>query len=250
MHLHTLPTIFRPRPRPRLRLRWLLFLRRALLPAAMVVASATAVHAQALAPPWQAQLDAAVIDYESGHRARAQRVFESLAKKGVAAAHYNLAVMHLRGDLPQASPQRGVELLNRAARGGFVTAQLLLGRTLENGEFGPRDLKRAHQWYAVAAERGSVEAQVAMGTAHYLGRGLPQDPQRAAHWFREASKAGDVGAMYLLASMYEQGDGVEPDLRLARYWYGLAGQAGDPAATVKALELQRKLEAPAPTAPP
>ncbi len=248
MHLPILPTIFRPRPR--LRLRWLLFLRRALLPAVMVVTSAAAVHAQALAPPWQAQLDAAVIDYESGHRARAQRVFESLAKKGVAAAHYNLAVMHLRGDLPQASPQRGVELLNRAARGGFVTAQLLLGRTLENGEFGPRDLKRAHQWYAVAAESGSVEAQVAMGTAHYLGRGLPQDPQRAAHWFREASKAGDVGAMYLLASMYEQGDGVEPDLRLARYWYGLAGQAGDPAATVKALELQRKLEAPAPTAPP
>jgi TPR repeat protein len=224
-----------------LRCRW--------LAVALWVSAAGVATAQALAPPIQAQLDAAVIDYESGRRARAQQVFEALAKRGVAAAHYNLAVMHLQGDLPHASRQQGVQLLTRAARGGFVTAQVLLGRALENGDFGRRDLKQAHQWYEVAAEGGSVEAQVAMGTGHYLGRGLPKDARRAVHWFREASKAGDVGAMYLLASMYEQGDGVDSDLRLARYWYLLAGKAGDPAATAKAQELERKLEAPATRAP-
>ena len=220
-----------------------------LLISAMGLQSALAQQ-PAKRPELRSQLDAAVINYESGHLDAARVAFEALSRRGLPAADYNLAVMHLKNEVPQPSRQRAEQLLMRSARAGFVTAQLMLGRALENGDFGRRDLRLAHQWYEVAAESGSVEAQVAMGTAYYLGRGRAKDAVRAAQWFREGAKGGDLGAMYLLASMYEQGDGVEPDLRLARYWYGLAGQAGDPAATVKALELQRKLEAPAPTAPP
>ena len=192
----------------------------------------------------QAQLDAAVIDYESGHLDAARQAFEALSKRGLPAADYNLAVMHLKNELPNPSRQRAEQLLTRSARGGFVTAQLMLGRAFENGDFGRRDLKLAHQWYEVAAERGSVDAQVAMGTAHYLGRGRAKDAARAAHWFREGAKGGDVGAMYLLASMYEQGDGVERNLRLARYWYEIAARNGDDAAPAKVKELDARLSAP------
>jgi uncharacterized protein len=208
------------------------------LKAAPLVPTAT------LAPPLQDALDRAVIDYEAGRLPQARQAFEALSRRGVAAADYNLAVMHLRGELPQPSRSRAVQLLTRAAQGGFVTAQLMLARTLETGELGTRDLKRAHQWYGVAAESGSAEAALAMGTGHYLGRGLPKDPARAVHWFREAAKGGDVGAMYLLASMYEQGDGVERDLRLARYWYGVAAQNGDEAAPGKVKELDAQLAEP------
>ena len=197
-------------------------------------------------PLQQAALDAAVIDYEAGHHAQAAEAFEALSQRGLAAADYNLAVMHLRAELPQPSLPRAEQLLTRAARAGFVTAQLMLGRALENGELGRRDLNLAHQWYEVAAEGGHVEAQVAMGTAFYLGRGRVKDSERAAHWFREAAKGGEVGAMYLLASMYEQGDGVALNLRLARHWYGLAARAGDEAAPSKVKELDTKLA----TAPP
>lgn len=202
------------------------------------------LQAAPLAPPLQDALDRAVIDYEAGRHAPARQAFESLSRRGVAAADYNLAVMHLRGELQKPSRSRAVQLLTRAAQGGFVTAQLMLARTLETGELGTRDLKRAHQWYGVAAESGSTEAALAMGTGHYLGRGLPKDLARAAHWFREAAKGGDVGAMYLLASMYEQGDGVERDLRLARYWYGIAAQSGDEAAPGKVKELDARLAEP------
>lgn len=201
-----------------------------------------ASHAAApLAAAVQSELDKAVLAYEAGSLVPARAAFEALAQRRVPAAEYNLAVMHLRGELPQPDVPLARRLLERAARGGFVTAQLMLGRALENGDFGTRDLTLAHRWYAVAAESGSVDAQVAMGTAHYLGRGLPKDMVRAAHWFREGAKGGDIGAMYLLASMYEQGDGVERDLRLARYWYGIAAQNGDEAAPGKVKQLDALL---------
>ena len=209
--------------------------------------STPAVHAAApLAPAVRLEFDTAVQAYESGQLGVAQAAFESLARRHVAPAEFNLAIMHLRGEVPRPDRKRAEQWLTRAAQGGFVTAQFMLGQSLENGDFGRRDLQRAHDWYQRAAEAGSVDAQVAMGTAHYLGRGRPKDTARAAHWFREGAKGGDVGAQYLLASMYEQGDGVERDLRLARYWYDIAARNGDVAAPLKVQELDRRLAEPAP----
>lgn len=198
-------------------------------------------QAAPLSEALQAQLDRAVLDYESGRHAQARRVFESLAKRHVPAAEFNLALMHLQGDVPRPDRAQARRLLERSAKGGFVTAQLLLAQQLENAGFGgPRDVAAANRWYEQAARAGSVEGQVAMGTAYYLGRGAPKDPARAAQWYREAAKGGDIGAMYLLASMYEQGDGVERDLRLARYWYEAAARGGDEAAPGKVKELDSR----------
>jgi TPR repeat protein len=209
--------------------------------AVLAALSGTVWAAAPLPPAVQNELDRAVIAHESGQLPAAQKAFEALARRGVPAAQYNLAVMHLQGEVPKPDRTLARRLLQRAAEGGFVTAQFMLAQALENGELGPRDLPLAHRWSEVAAEAGSTEAQVAMGTGHYLGRGLPKDPARAVHWFREAAKGGDVGAMYLLASMYEQGDGVERDLRLARYWYGVAAQNGDRAAPGKLREIDALL---------
>jgi TPR repeat protein len=207
-----------------------------LLPTVLLAALAQA--APPLSPATQAQLDRAVIEYESGRIDEARAVFEALSRRGVPAADFNLAVMHVKGQLPDASQARADELLRRSARGGFVRAQVMLGKSLEDGLLGRRDLREAHDWYALAAEAGSAEAQLAMGTAHYLGRGRPKDAALAAHWYREAAKAGDIGAAYILASMYEQGDGVEQNLRLARYWYQRAAEGGDEAAPYKVKELE------------
>lgn len=209
---------------------------------------ALAAPAHALDAALQAQLDAAVRAHERGEHAVAARAFADLARRGVAAAHYNLAVMQLRRETG-GGPAQAQRHLEAAARGGFVTAQLMLARALETGRFGARRLPEAVAWYRVAAEAGSVEAQVEVATAHYLGRGTARDAAAAAHWFREAAKAGDVGAMYLLASLYEQGDGVERDLRLARYWYRVAAQSGDEAAPGKVAEIDARLASTEPAAP-
>ena len=230
--------------------------------------------AGAASAPLQAELDAAVAHYEAGRLTAAHQAFTALSRRGLPAADYNLAVMHLRCELPQpgaqggralagdkagagracrptqSSLQRAEQLLLRSARAGFVTAQLMLARALETGDLGRRDLLQAHRWYEVAATGGSVDAQVAMATAHYLGRGAARDTVQAARWFRIAAQGGDVGAQYLVASMFEAGEGVERDLKEARYWYGVAARNGDNAAPSKVKELDARLGAPSVTAPP
>lgn len=213
-----------------------------LLLATMLAAVFFAAAAQSQRP-----IDRAVAAYEIGDLAAARSAFERLSRAGVAAADYNLALMHLRAELPRPDPAEAERLLQRAAGRGFVTAQFALGRLYEEGGFGgARDLAQAQHWYSQAAEGGSVDAQVAVGTAHYLGRGAPRDLGRAAYWFRAAAKGGDVGAQYLLASMYETGHGLTRDLRQARYWYDIAARNGDEAAPGKVKELDARAGATAP----
>lgn len=199
--------------------------------------------------------------YAAGHLVDARRGFEALARQGMAVARFNLAVMHLRGEVPGGDRQRAQRarvLLEQAARQGFVTAMYTLGEAWEGGQFGPGGrgnasaLARSLAWYERAALAGSADAQLAAGTAYYLGRGAAQNRATAARWYREAAKAGDVGAQYLVAAMYETGDGVTQDLRLARYWYGVAAENGDLAARGKLQQLQptAAADAPVPAAGP
>ena len=205
-----------------------------------------AVAAHAVGPSSASRIEEAVAAYARGELATARAAFARLGREGIAAADYNLAVMHLRIEIPNASAAEALRLMTRAAEAGFVTGLYGLAQLHELGQAGlPVDLVQANRWYLRAAEAGSVDAQVAIGTAHYLGRGAPKDPSRAARWFRLAAQGGDVGAMYLYASMVEAGDGVDRDLHEARYWYGAAARNGDDAAPSKVKELDAKLAAPA-----
>lgn len=200
-----------------------------------------------LAPAAQAQtaVDNAVAAYQRGDLVQARAAFGRLSAQGVPAADYNLAVMHLRREVPRPSEREAVRLMTRAAKGGFVTAMMGLAELWEQGRAGLKiDLEQSVRWQRRAAEAGSVDGQVALATAHYLGRGAPKDAALAARWFRIAAQAGDVGAMYLVASMLEQGDGVERDLAEARYWYAAAARNGDEAAPSKVKELDAKLAKP------
>lgn len=207
--------------------------------------------AAAPASPVEDALAEAIGQYGRGEVQAARRAFQALSRQGVPAADYNLALMHLDGDLPGGAPE-ALRLMTRAAEAGFVTAIYGVGQLYEQGRLGQPDLERAFAWHLRAAIAGSVDAQVAVGTAHYLGRGAAQDMAQAAHWYREAAKGGDVGAQYLIASMYETGLGVERDLRLARYWYEAAADNGDIAAAAKLDALDRVLkggcQGPAPAA--
>lgn len=207
-----------------------------------------------LSPVLQNELDRAVVAYESGRLDEAYRQFETLARRGVPAAWFNMAAMHLQGEVPRPDKVAARRWMTQAANAGFVTAQFALGQALETGVFGARQLNEAHAWYERAALAGSVEAQVAVATGLYLGRGARKDAAEAAHWYREAAKRGDVGAQYLIASMYEQGDGLPRDLRLARYWYDVAARNGDEAAPGKVREIDQlraaDQAAPTPTTRP
>jgi TPR repeat protein len=209
-----------------------------------VLALCTPPHAAAAgdAAAQTAQMEQATSAYAAGDLAQAQAAFQQLARSGHTLAQFNLAMMHVRGEVPQPDLQEARRLLEQASTDDASwRSPLALGQMHEQGLLGAPDLPQAMRWYRLAAERGSVDGQVALATAYYLGRGLGRDLAQAAHWYREAAKGGDVGAQYLIASMYEHGDGVAQDLRLARYWYEAAARNGDEAAPGKLKELDGRM---------
>src|SRR5262249_46216229 len=130
----------------------------ALLAAALWAGALPIAHA-ADEDPITAQLRAATQAHDQGQWAAARRTFERLARDGVPAAEYNLGVMHLRNELPHASPREALRWMTLAADHGFVTAMYDLGRLYESsGVVGPRNLPEANRWYLRAAEAGSVDA--------------------------------------------------------------------------------------------
>lgn len=219
---------------------WWLALMLGLLGSAVGAKDAAAVSPGT--PRQMADLRAAVADHERGRWRRAEQRFELLARQGVAAADHNLVIMHLRrqsrgrphATSPTARDALARRHMERAAQGGFVTAQFEWAQMLDQGIAGPKDVARAVPWYERAAMAGSADAQVAAGTAHYLGRGTPRDGAKAFEWYRQAALQGDVGAQYMFASMAEAGDGGQRDLSLAKYWYAAAAANGDVAAAAKA----------------
>lgn len=181
-----------------------------------------------------APLSDAVAAYDAGDFQAAARGFAAASARGEALGQFNLAMMHLRRELPGASDARAWQLLQRAASQRLALAENALGEMIEQGRRGRPDPRAACGWFERAAEHGSGDGALALATCHYLGRGRAQDMAQAHRWYLEAAKAGDVGAQYLVASMFETGLGVAADTRLARYWYDAAARNGDPAARLKA----------------
>ncbi len=182
-------------------------------------------------------LQEALAAYEAGDLPQARTRFETLAARGLPAAHHNLAMMLLRAEAASnneaARRQRVLGHLQSASRGGFVASQLTLAQLHDQGTLGPRDPRLALRWFERAARNGNVDGQVAAATAYYLGRGTARDAPRALRWYRRAAQAGDVGAQYIVASMYESGDGVARNLSAAAFWYDAAAANGDIAASAK-----------------
>ncbi len=220
---------------------------RLLLCLVLLVSAATA----AAVPTRKQALQDAIALYAAGKFGEAQKHFETLAAQGVPAAHHNLAVMLLRGEVAagSAGAPTALDHMRKAARAGFVTAQYGLAQMYDQGTGVRKDLSLALQWFLRAGRAGSVDAQIAVGTAYYLGRGVPRDPRRAAAWYGRAATAGDVGAQYLVASMYASGDGVERDDRVAAYWYRAAAANGDAAAAAQLQAMASRVQVSPPTKP-
>ncbi len=191
----------------------------------VLLTAAMATHA--------ATLSDALAAYDDGDLKAAARGFTASAKRGEALGQFNLAMMHLRRELPGASDVKAWQWLQRAAAQDFARAENALGEMIEQGRHGPLDTTAACDWFERAAEHGNGDGALAAGTCFYLGRGRQQDMAAAHRWYLQAATAGDVGAQYLVASMFETGLGVEADERLARYWLEAAAKNGDVAARAK-----------------
>lgn len=89
---------------------------------------------------------------------------------------------------------KALRLVESEAERGVPEAQYTLGRMYAQGQGVERDAAEAAKWYRKAAEQGLTEARYRLGVAYGDGEGVPQDYVRAYKWVSLASEGGDPQA--------------------------------------------------------
>lgn len=116
----------------------------------------------------------------------------------------------------------------QAAEFGHPLAQLRLGRSHENGEFGlGKNPAMAVRFYRRAHESGLSRGTYELGRCHRDGVGVSPDAITSTKLIREAAEAGLPVAQLAMAEAYEDGRGIERDNVAAVGWLLLAAQRGD-----------------------
>ncbi|MDP2731829.1 MAG: tetratricopeptide repeat protein [Hoeflea sp.] len=117
--------------------------------------------------------------------------FEKASEQGVPDAQYALAQIYSNtAGVPDEKRARARELMEKAARGGFDTAQLDYAIWLIDGIGGPKDYENGFLWMQVAANRGNVVAQNRMAVLHINAIGTLGDPVEAGKWYILSRRAG------------------------------------------------------------
>ncbi|ATC25002.1 Localization factor PodJS [Caulobacter vibrioides] len=146
----------------------------------------------------------------------------------------------------ESGDRSGVELLKRAANGGYPAAQFYLSKMYEGGKNGVKvDMAEARRWSERAANGGDPRAMHNLALYYFKGEGGPRNSTTAASWFRKAADMGLVDSQFNLAQLYESGLGVSQNPAEAYKWYVIAGRAGDSTARGRATALRSQLTAEA-----
>lgn len=109
------------------------------------------------------------------------------------------------------------QLLQEANRGN-PKAQFAIGDLYYTGKLGPKNDRKAIEYYQKAANQGYAEAQYALGDMYYRGYGVTKNDTKAAEWFEKASDVGDAGGQMALASIYLSGKDVPKDIEKSKYY--------------------------------
>lgn len=142
---------------------------------------------------------------------------------------YYLGILTRAGTGVPADENAGLELLVKAAKGGFVPAQFALSKIYST--MTPPNTEQALHWLKEAAQGGITEAQFYLANALQQGRGAPLDKAEALKWYRRAAEGGMPLAQRILGTQYLSDTPEAPaNPTEALRWLNAAAQAGDPGA--------------------
>ena len=100
--------------------------------------------------------------YELGDYATALREWTPLAEEGMAAAQYNIGLIHHHGRGVEANPALALEWYLKAAESGYDRAQYRVAEMYEAGTGtakGKRDLVQARLWFMLAEGTKYLDAK-------------------------------------------------------------------------------------------
>ena len=106
---------------------------------------------------------------------------------------------------------------------GNLTAALNLGAMYYEGNFIPRDFRKAIKYYEQATASDDEEIQIRawnnLGYCYYYGRDIPVDNEKAFNCYMRAAVRRDANALYKIGDMYRYGRYVAKDEQLALIFY-------------------------------
>ncbi|MEO0018970.1 MAG: hypothetical protein RLZZ522_2253 [Verrucomicrobiota bacterium] len=171
---------------------------------------------------------------------RGMDVLESAAKAGSPIAHYRLAAKSLNGEKPDLLLGYGHLLV--AGSGGVLDAQHDLALFYISGKLAAQDASAGVAWLTRAAQGGHAPAQVALAGLYLEGSGVTKNLGNAGQLYSLAANQGHAGATFALAQLHGKGIGTAVDLPKAWALATLADERGEKNAKAYAEEIHTKLD--------
>ena len=171
----------------------------------------------------QAAVAQGQVEYELGNYTSAFRIWEPLARQGVAAAQAKLGRLYQDGQGVSQDYWQAADWYRQAAVQGDLDATFHLAVLYQEGNGTEQDYKEAWRLVQIAADGGHIMAINHVGVFYFNGWVVEQDYAEAIQWFRRAANQGVPQAEYNMGVVYENGLGVNQDLSEAAIWYGRAG---------------------------
>jgi hypothetical protein len=153
------------------------------------------------------------------------RWFSMAADQGDSVSQYNFGLFGLSRNMM--APDVAVGWLTKAASGGHVGAQSVLGDIYFNGKFSVQiNNRKAVQWFNKAATQRDTFSMVALGYMHLKGVGVPKDTAKSFEFYMRAARMGDADAQHAIASAYRKGTGVKQGLDKSINWERQSAEQG------------------------
>ena len=126
-------------------------------------------------------------------------------------------------EVTPAIAQKMVKCYEICMDAGNLTAALNLGAMYYEGNFIPRNFRKAIKYYEKATQSDDEETQIRawsnLGYCYYYGRDIPVDDEKAFNCYMRAAVQRDANALYKIGDMYRYGRYVKKDEHMALLFY-------------------------------
>jgi TPR repeat protein len=125
------------------------------------------------------------------------------------------------------APERTLAEIRKAAEGGDLAAQYMLGNCFDIGDkVSAKDAAEAVKWWRCSAAGNVALAQYSLGCSYHGGQGVSCDLSEAARLFALSAAQGHARAQFNLGSLFRDGKGVAVDLAEAARLFRLSAEQG------------------------
>lgn len=133
------------------------------------------------------------------------------------ACGYLACLLYNNGDF--AESEMIVKYISKGISMNDARSYLTGGGIYQFGDLGPRDLKKAYEYFLKASELGNVIATTETGKCYYWGWGTAVNMSKAFMYFKMAASEGDPEAQCFLGDCYRYGNGTMVSKSDALEWY-------------------------------